>query len=55
MDVINEIISQSALGSLSKGFKSLVLSVFTSIVLTLFVMLIAIIVNGNQLHFSFGF
>ncbi|WP_372945429.1 hypothetical protein [Muriicola sp.] len=55
MYVINEIISQSALGSLSKGFKSLVLSVFTSIVLTLFVMLIAIIVNGSQLHFSFGY
>jgi hypothetical protein len=55
MDVINEIISQSALGNLSKGFKSLVLSVFTSIVVTLFVMLIAIIVNSSQLHFSFGY
>jgi hypothetical protein len=55
MDVINEIISQSALGSLSKGFQSLILSVFTSIVVTLFAMLIAIIVNGNSLHFSFGF
>ena len=55
MDVINEIINQSALGSLSKGFKSLVLSVFTSIVLTLFAMLIAIIINGSQMQFSFGY
>jgi len=55
MDVINEIISQSALGNLSKGFKSLVLSLFASIVLTLFGMLVAIVVSGSQLHFSFGY
>lgn len=55
MDVINEIISQSAIGSLSKGFRSLILSVFSSIVITLFVMLLAIIINGGELHFSFGY
>jgi len=55
MDVINEIISQSAIGSLSKGIKSLILSVFSSIVITLFVMLVALIINGGDLHFSFGY
>jgi len=55
MDVLNEIIKQSPIGSLSKWSKSIVLSLFSSIVLTLFSMLIAMIINADNITFSFGY
>lgn len=55
MDVIYEIIQSSAIGPLSKGYKSLVLSIFTSIVITLFVMLVLLLKNGANMHIHFGY
>jgi hypothetical protein len=55
MDVINEIIRQSAIGPLSKGYRSLVLSIFSSIVLILFAMLLAILLNAPQLNITYGY
>lgn len=55
MDVLNEIIKQSPIGSLSKWSKSIVLSLFSSIVLTLFAMLVFMLKNAHDLHFSFGY
>ncbi len=55
MDVLNQIVKESPIGSLSKWSKSIVLSVFSSIVLTLFTMLIAMIMNAPDLHISFGY
>ena len=55
MDVINEIIQNSAIGPYSKGYKSFVLSIFTSIVTLLFVMLVLLIKNGANMHIQFGY
>ena len=55
MDVINEIIRQSAIGPLSKAYKSLVLSIFSSIVLILLAMLLAILLNAPHLNITYGY
>jgi len=55
MDVINEIIRESPAGRLSKGYKRLVLSIFSSIVLTLFAMLVILLVNAQHLSASYGY
>ena len=55
MDVINEIIRQSAIGPLSKWYKSLVLSVFSSIVLTCVATLILLFTYGVDGSISFGY
>lgn len=55
MEVLNEIINESPIGSLSKWSKSLVLSLFSSIVLTLFTMLVVMIVNAENISVSFGY
>lgn len=55
MDVINEIIRQSAIGPLSKGYKSLVLLLFSSIVTVLMIMLVLLIKNGPHMNIQFGY
>ncbi len=55
MDVIIEIIQNSAIGPLSKWYKSLVLLLFSSIVLILLTMLVILIENGSQMNISFGY
>ena len=55
MEVLNNIINESPIGSLSKWSKSIVISLFSSIVLTLFTMLIVMIVNADNISFSFGY
>lgn len=55
MDVIYEIIQQSPIGPLSKGYKRLVLSIFSSIVLTLFAMLLVLLSNASQLTIHYGY
>jgi len=55
MDVINEIIRESPIGELSKGYKRLFLSIFSSIVLTLFTMLVALLLNAPHLTASYGY
>ncbi|NAS13212.1 hypothetical protein [Poritiphilus flavus] len=55
MDVINEIIRQSAIGPFSNWFKSAVLTLFSSIVVTLFTMLILLIKYGPDTPLSFGY
>ncbi|WP_165395210.1 hypothetical protein [Flagellimonas allohymeniacidonis] len=55
MDVIKEIIENSAAGPLSKGYKTLVLSLFASIVCTLFTMLVVLLSYGSNLNIQFGY
>lgn len=55
MDVIKEIIDKSAAGTLEKGFKALVLSIFASIVCTLFGMLFVLLRYGSDMNIQFGY
>lgn len=55
MDVINEIIRQSAVGPLSKWYRRLVITIFSSIVFVLLTMFVALIKNASQLTISFGY
>ncbi|PRX55008.1 hypothetical protein [Flagellimonas meridianipacifica] len=55
MDVIKEIIEGSAAGALDKGLKTLVLSIFASIVFTLFGMLVVLLRYGNEMNIQFGY
>ncbi|SHG31589.1 hypothetical protein [Flagellimonas flava] len=55
MDVVKEIIRNSAIGPFSKGFKSVVLSLFVSIVCTLFTMLVLLLWYGNETTIQFGY
>ncbi len=55
MDVINEIIQNSALGLLSKWYKSIVLLLFSAIVSVLLTMLIILVVNGPDMIIRFGY
>jgi hypothetical protein len=55
MDVIKEIIENSALGPLSVGYKRLVLSLFISIVCTLLFMLVLLLLNGSNASFNYGY
>ncbi len=55
MDVINEIIRESALGQLSKLLKGLIISIFSSIVLILIAMLVGILLNAPNIVTSYGY
>ncbi len=55
MDVIKEIIRQSAIGPLSKWYKSLVLSVFSSIVLTCLFTLVLLLTHGVDRSLNIGY
>ncbi|SNY99897.1 hypothetical protein SAMN06265377_1711 [Flagellimonas pacifica] len=55
MDVVKEIIKNSAIGPLSRGYKGLVLSLFTSIVGILMTMLIILLKHGTNMNIQFGY
>nr|WP_299382139.1 hypothetical protein [Allomuricauda sp.] len=55
MDVVKEIIRNSAIGPFSKGFKGMVLSLFASIVCTLFIMLVVLLRYGTAMNIQFGY
>jgi len=55
MDVINEIIQNSAIGPLSKGYKSFVLLLFSTIVSVLFTMLVVLLKYGPYMSIKFGY
>ncbi len=55
MDVINEIIRKSALSLMSKGYKSLVLLLFSAIVSILLTMLMILIIKGPDTIIQFGY
>ncbi|NAY90961.1 hypothetical protein GTQ34_03430 [Muricauda sp. JGD-17] len=55
MDVIKEIIQNSAIGPLSKGYQNLVLSLFMSIVFTLAIMFVVLLVHGYSGNIQFGY
>jgi len=55
MDVINEIIQNSAIGPLSRTYKNLVLLLFSTIVSILFTMLVVLLTYGPQLTIQFGY
>ncbi len=48
MDVVNEILRQGPLGELSSLYKRTILTLFFSIVVTLFIMLIILLYQGGQ-------
>ncbi len=55
MDVINEIIRHSAIGTLPNWFKSIVLILFSSILATLLSMLLYLLARGPHLNITFGY
>lgn len=55
MDVINEIIQHSAIGPLSKIYKSLVLLLFSLIITMLTGMLIVLLTYGSHFTIQFGY
>lgn len=55
MDVINEIIQESPIGQWNLGFKSAVLLLFSSIVITLFCMLIILLIYGPYMTIQYGY
>ena len=55
MDVIKEIIKNSAIGPLSKGYRSFVLLLFSTIVSVLFTMLIVLLKYGPYMTIQFGY
>jgi len=55
MLIINEIIRQSAIGSLSRWYKSVVLLVFSTIVVALFTMLVILLANSSQLTTNYSY
>jgi hypothetical protein len=55
MDVINEIIDKSPIGPLSKAYKGLVLCIFSTIILTLFVMLVVLLAQAPHISASYGY
>nr|WP_299342867.1 hypothetical protein [Allomuricauda sp.] len=55
MDVFKEIFENSAAGPLSKGYKTLVVSLFASIVCTLFTMLVILLRYGFEMNIQFGY
>jgi hypothetical protein len=55
MDVISEIIKESPIGPLSKGYKCLILAIFSTIVLTLLSMLVILLVNAQHFTANYGY
>ena len=55
MLIINEIIRQSAIGSLSRWYKSVVLLVFSTIVVALFTMLVILLSNASHLTTNYSY
>ncbi|MCL6273410.1 hypothetical protein M3P19_05275 [Muricauda sp. 2012CJ35-5] len=55
MDVVKEIIRNSAIGPFSRRFQGMVLSLFGSIVCTLFIMLVLLLINGTTMNIQFGY
>lgn len=55
MEVLHDILHQSALGSFSAMLKKMILGVFLAIVVTLFSMLFYIVLNAEQITFNFGY
>ncbi|MDE3740441.1 hypothetical protein [Maribacter polysaccharolyticus] len=55
MDVINEIIQNSAAGQLSKVYKNLVLLLFSTIVSVLLVMLVMLFTYSPYMRIQFGY
>ncbi len=55
MDVLKEIIAKSAVGPMDKGFKTLIISIFISIVCVLFGMFVALLRYGPEINIQFGY
>jgi hypothetical protein len=55
MQILNEIIRQSAIGALSKWYQSAVLLVFSSIVVMLFTMLVVLLTNATSISANFSY
>ncbi|MEM9141681.1 MAG: hypothetical protein AAGA86_01755 [Bacteroidota bacterium] len=55
MDVINEIVQNSALGLLSKWYKGFVVLLFSSIVTTFLLTLFFLLRYGTHMNIQFGY
>ncbi|MFD0797645.1 hypothetical protein ACFQZJ_09245 [Maribacter chungangensis] len=55
MDVLNDIVRNSALSLLSNLYRNLVLLLFSSIVVGLFAMLVTLLHYGSQMSVQYGY
>ena len=55
MDVLQQILSQSAIGPYSRTSKNVVISLFLAIVITLLAMFTTLLVFGNEISIRFGY
>lgn len=55
MDVLQQIIAQSAIGPYRPWIRNLVCFLFLSIILTLAGMLVILLLHGHQIGVSFGY
>jgi len=55
MDVLNEILKNSALSLLSTVYKNLILLLFSAIVVTLLATLVILLRYGSQMTLQFGY
>ncbi len=55
MDVIRDIVQYSAISTLTKWYKSLVVLIFTLIVVMLLTMLFLLLKNGSEANITYGY
>lgn len=55
MDVLNQIVKESAIGPFTAWFKSLVISLFVAIVITLVSMLVILLMHGSTTVITYGY
>ena len=55
MDVLQQILLQSAIGAYSRTSKNVVISLFLAIVITLLAMFATLLVFGNEMNIRFGY
>ncbi|WP_318344988.1 hypothetical protein [Flagellimonas baculiformis] len=55
MDLVKEIIQNSAIGPLHSTFKGIVVALFLSIVSALLIMLTLLLLHGSTLTFHYGY
>lgn len=55
MDIVKEIIQNSAMGPLPNSGKVIVVALFVAIVCTLLVMLALLIIHGSTITFHYGY
>ncbi len=55
MDVLNEILQHTALNGMSKWYRATTLLIFSTIVVTLAIMLVVLLIEGPTMTIHFGY